>query len=166
MTKHLINGKPYNKKTAFGYDNEPDYPEFEDMPDLKLVKRLKYEKVVIARSKPLNSTKSYQDNMGNNYIDDYNPTGNMIFLADKEKYFRWKKWMKEIGQWDTIDEIYVFDTIHKNGDNMIKRATMKLHEFSYVITLKDAYKHCWWGGEVSGEQLFREYAIDPDNKHW
>ena len=49
---------------------------------------------------------------------------------------------------------------------MIKRATMKLHEFSYAITLKDEFKKCWWNGEVSGCKLWSEYALDPENKRW
>ena len=65
-----------------------------------------------------------------------------------------------------FDEIYIYDRYHKNGDDMIKRSTMMLHEFSYTITIKKEYEHCWWNGEVAGCKLFDEYAFDPKNKAW
>jgi hypothetical protein len=126
----------------------------------------KLEKIIIVTSKPLRSMKQTEDNMGNRYVDDCEVTGKLIFIGDKKKYERMVKWMKEIGQWDNMDEVYIYDRYHKNGDDMVKRATMKLHEFSYVITLKDEYKECWWGGEVSGCRLHPEFALDPRNERW
>ena len=89
----------------------------------------KFEKIIIVTSKGLTSNKQYQDNMGNSFTDDCDVRGKMIFLADKKKYEKFKKWMKSIDQWKNMDEVYIFDRFHKNGDDMIKRATMKLHEF-------------------------------------
>ena len=126
----------------------------------------KFEKIIIVTSKGLTSNKQYQDNMGNSFTDDCDVRGKMIFLADKKKYEKFKKWMKSIDQWKNMDEVYIFDRFHKNGDDMIKRATMKLHEYSWTITLKEEYKKCWFNGEVSGCQLWREHRIDPDNKQW
>lgn len=126
----------------------------------------KLEKIIIVTSRPLRSMKQSEDNMGNRYMDDCEVTGKLIFIGDKKKYERMKKWMKEIDQWKNMDEVYIYDRYHKNGEDMIKRATQKLHEFSYTITLKDEYKKCWWNGEVSGCRLEPEFALDPDNKRW
>ena len=65
-----------------------------------------------------------------------------------------------------IDEVYIMDRFHIDGEDMIESVEEKLHEFSYTIELKEKYKHCWWGGEVMGCRLFSEYALDPDNKRW
>ena len=126
----------------------------------------KLEKIIIVTSGPLKSAKRSYDNIGNSYMDTCNTTGKLIFLGDKKKYERMKKWMKEIDQWKNMDEVYIFDRFHKNGEDMVKRATQKLHEFSYVITLKEEYKECWWNGEVSGCRLYPEFALDPKNERW
>ena len=126
----------------------------------------KLEKIIIITSKPLRSTKQTEDNMGNRYVDDCDVTGKLIFLGDKKKYEKMVKWMKSIDQWKNMDEVYIFDRFHKNGEDMIERATMKLHEYSYIITLKEKYKECWFNGEVSGCMLWKEHALDPENKRW
>ena len=125
------------------------------------------EKIVVAVSGPLDIGKSRLDHVtGSTYSDLETVTGKMIFIANKDRFTRWETWMKENDQWNEIDEIYVFDRYHKSGDDMIQRCSMHLHEFSWSITLKDEFKECWWNGEVSGCQLFSEFALDPDNEAW
>lgn len=125
------------------------------------------EKIVVAVSGPLDIPKSRLDHVtGSTYSDLETVTGKMMFIANKDRFTRWKYWMKENEQWNEIDEIYVFDRYHKSGDDMIKRCSMHLHEFSWSITLKDEFKECWWNGEVSGCRLFPEFALDPDNEAW
>tara|TARA_R110000851_G_C13073102_1_gene565052 strand:+ start:437 stop:874 length:438 start_codon:yes stop_codon:yes gene_type:complete len=125
------------------------------------------EKIVIAVSGPLEIPKSFKDlSTGSTYSDSESVTGKMTFIANKDTFTRWETWMKENDQWDEIDEIYVFDRFHKSGDDMIKRCSMHLHEFSWSITLKDEFKECWFGGEVSGCKLWNEHALDPENKAW
>jgi hypothetical protein len=126
----------------------------------------KLEKIIIVTSKNLKSIKRYQDSMGRAYTDDCDVAGKLIFLADKKRYEKFNEWMKEVGQWENMDEVYIFDRYHKNGDDMIERASMKLHEYSWTITLKDKYKECWFGGEVSGCQLWKEHRLDPKNIRW
>ena len=125
------------------------------------------QKIVIAVSKPLEVPKTIHDHSTNSTFQDLDSvTGKMIFIANKERFIRWKTWMKENDQWNEIDEIYVFDRFHKSGEDMIERCSMMLHEFSHTITLKDKFKQCWFQGEVSGCQLFPEFALDPENKAW
>ena len=129
-------------------------------------KETKLEKIIIAVSKPLFQLKKTQDNMGNITVDDKEVAGQMIFIANKEKYERWKRWMDQQDQWENMDEVYIYDRIHISGEDMIERATMTLHEFSYTITLKEKFKKCWFNGEVGGCKLWQEYALDPYNKRW
>ena len=125
------------------------------------------EKIVIAVSKPLNvSVRKDDAATGSSYSDIESTTGKMIFLSDKDKYHQFEAWMKQNGQWDEVDEIYIFDRYHKNGEDMIERASMMMHEFSHLITLKEEFKKCWFNGEVSGCKLYSEYALDPENKAW
>ena len=100
------------------------------------------EKIVIAVSKPLNvSVKKDDAATGSSYSDIESTTGKMIFLSDKDKYHQFEAWMKQNGQWDEVDEIYIFDRYHKNGEDMIERASMMMHEFSHLITLKKNLKN-------------------------
>tara|TARA_R110002020_G_scaffold466850_1_gene689876 strand:+ start:759 stop:1211 length:453 start_codon:yes stop_codon:yes gene_type:complete len=125
------------------------------------------EKIVIAVSGPLEVPTMKDDPAtGSRYSDSETRVGKMIFLADKEKYDQWEIWMKENDQWDEVDEIYIYDRYHKNGEDMIQRASMMLHEFSHTITLKDKFKECWFDGQVSGCKLWDEHALDPKNKAW
>lgn len=125
------------------------------------------EKIVIAVSGPLNVGVTKIDAAtGHNFQDIDQKTGKMVFLANKQKYDQWEIWMKENDQWDEVDEIYIFDRYHKNGEDMIERCSMMLHEFSHTITLKEKFKKCWFNGEVKGCQLWKEYALDPENKAW
>ena len=113
------------------------------------------QKIVIAVSKPLEVPKTIHDHSTNSTFQDLDSvTGKMIFIANKERFIRWKTWMKEN------------DQFHKSGEDMIERCSMMLHEFSHTITLKDKFKQCWFQGEVSGCQLFPEFALDPENKAW
>ena len=127
---------------------------------------MKYEKIIIAVSKPIFKLKKKEDNMGHVFMDDDETVGKMIFIADKKKYQEWCLWMKENKQWEQMNEIYIYDRTHVSGEDMIERATMMLHKYSYVITLKDKFKKCWFNGEVDGCKLFPEHAIDPENKYW
>ena len=125
------------------------------------------EKIIIAVSKPLDVPKTMYDRATHStYQDSNNVTGKMIFIANKERFQKFEQWMKENGQWDEIDEIYIYDRFHKTGDDMIKRTSMQRHEFSWVITLKDKFKECWFHGEVSGCKLWTEHAYDPTHSAW
>ena len=125
------------------------------------------EKIVIAVSGPLDIPKTMYDSVTNStYQDSKNVTGKMIFLANKEKFQQWEKWMHENGQHSEIDEVYIYDRFHKSGVDMIERCSMHLHEFSWSITLKDKFKECWFNGEVQGCKLWNEHALDPENKAW
>tara|TARA_R100001443_G_scaffold100410_1_gene107814 strand:- start:304 stop:747 length:444 start_codon:yes stop_codon:yes gene_type:complete len=126
----------------------------------------KLEKIIIVTSRPFNRLKQKEDNMGNSFVDDHSVTGKMMFIGNKEKYNDFKEWMKEIGEWDNVDELYIYDRYHKSGHDMIEKTSMKLHKYCYSITLKDEYKECWFNGEVSGCKLWNEDALDPDNKRW
>ena len=133
----------------------------------KLKKDKNLEKIVILVSKPIQISVTKKDvGTGAYYQDLDTRTGKMIFVGDFAKYQRMIEFMKDNGQWNEIDELYIYDRYHKNGDDMIKRSTMMLHEFSYTITIKKEYEHCWWNGEVAGCKLFDEYAFDPKNKAW
>lgn len=129
-------------------------------------KETKLEKIIICVSKPMFRLKQTQDNMGHVCMDDSEVSGKMIFIANKEKYERWKRWMDQQDQWKNMDEVYIYDRFHISGEDMIERSTMMLHEYSYTITLKEKFKECWWNGEVSGCRLHPEFALDPDNKRW
>ena len=158
MTKHLINGKPYS------------YYEKEKKTELqKIVKGLDVtlEKIIVITSKALTGSVSrYDPATYSSYSDVTDRTGTMVFVADKKKYKRFNKWIKKMEQEHMIDEVYIMDRFHIDGEDMIESVEEKLHEFSYTIELKEKYKHCWWGGEVMGCRLFSEFALDPDNKRW
>lgn len=127
----------------------------------------KLEKIVIVTSKAMNTMKSYNDMAtGTSYMDDATTTGKLVFLADSQKLKEFEDWMVEVGQSDNINEIYIFDRYHKNGDDMIKRATQKRHKYSYAITLKPEYEKCWYNGEVTGCNLWHEYRLDPKNERF
>lgn len=141
------------------------------MENIKNLERVndnsKLEKIIIVTSKGLTGmSKKYDIGTQTSYQDDSEVSGKLVFLADKVKFNEWKCWMKEVGQWDNVDEVYIYDRYHKNGDDMIKRATQKLHKYSYAITLKPEYKECWFNGEVTGCKLWYEFGLDPHNIRW
>ena len=127
----------------------------------------KLEKIIIVTSKSLDITKSYNDmQTKTSYMDSATRTGKLIFLADNQKLKEFESWMKEVGQWNNVDEIYIYDRYHKTGHDMIKKAKMKRHKYSWKIDLKPEYEKCWFNGEVSGCKLWSEHALDPKNERF
>ena len=74
--------------------------------------------------------------------------------------------MKENEQWEMIDEIYIYDRYHVDGNDMVESVTERKHEFSCDINLKKEYEQCWFNKKVSGCKLWSEYALDPENKRF
>ncbi len=127
----------------------------------------KLQKIVIATSKPLNGTVSkYDYTTGTAYTDDKSKHGKLVFLADNQKLKEFESWMKSVEQWDNVDEIYIYDRYHVTGEDMVKKATMKRHKYSWIIDLKPEFKKCWFNGEVVGCKLWSEYALDPKNERF
>tara|TARA_R100000781_G_scaffold63337_1_gene40195 strand:- start:2009 stop:2470 length:462 start_codon:yes stop_codon:yes gene_type:complete len=151
-----------------GKQNSKLIKNMENLDKKEPIKLDKYlEKIIIAVSKPLIISESKLDSDMNKYYKDSNSVvGKMIFIANKEKYERWLEWMELNDQNKEIDEIYIYDRFHIDGNDMIERSSIMLHEFSYAITLKDKYKKCWFNQEINGCKLYREFAIDPFNEAW
>tara|TARA_Y100000004_G_scaffold126789_1_gene142733 strand:- start:6024 stop:6413 length:390 start_codon:yes stop_codon:yes gene_type:complete len=125
------------------------------------------EKIIIAVSKPFDAPKSVLDPATNCHYSDYETiTGKLMFIGDKKKYNRFKDFMKKNEQWDMIDEIYIYDRYHKNGNDMVESVIQRKHEFSCDINLKKEYEQCWFNKKVSGCKLWPEYALDPYNKRF
>jgi len=154
MTKHLINGKPYSY-----YDNKTQ--------QVKKRKGKPIEKIIVITSKPFEAAATKLDlATDSHYADAETTTGKLVFIGNKDKLDACLEWLKEVGQYDKIDELYIFDRYHKSGEDMIESYYEKMHEYNLEITIKDKFQECWWNGNPKGCQLFREYALDPDNERW
>ena len=158
MTKHLINGKPYS------------YYETKKKTELQnIVKGLdvKLEKIIVITSQPFEVAASKLDPATDSYYSDAETTtGKLVFIGHRDKLDACLEWLKEVGQYDKIDELYIFDRYHISGEDMIESYYEKMHEYNLEITIKDKFKECWWNGNPKGCQLFREYALDPNNERW
>mgnify|MGYP003140604330 CR=1 FL=1 len=125
------------------------------------------EKIIIASSVPLNTPKTAYDPMLRKYYSDYaTTTGYLAFIGNKEKLNRFKEFMKKRNAWEMIDELYIYDRYHKNGNDMVESVKELRHEFNCRIEIKKEYKHCWFNEEVYGCKLWPEYALDPNNKRF
>lgn len=154
MTKHLINGKPYSY-----YDNTSQ--------EVKQYKGEPLEKIIVITSQPFERNAIKLDSAtGENYSDYETATGKLVFIGNKDKLDACLEWLKEVGQYDKIDELYIFDRYHISGEDMIESYYEKMHEYNLEITIKEKFQECWWNGNPKGCQLFREYALDPDNERW
>jgi len=158
MTKHLINGKPYSH-----YETKKKT----ELQNIVKGMGVKLEKIIVITSKPFEVAASKLDPATDSYYSDTETTtGKLVFIGHKDKLDACLEWLKEVGQYDKIDELYIFDRYHISGEDMIESYYEKMHEYNLEITIKDKFKECWWNGNPKGCQLFKEYALDPNNERW
>lgn len=125
------------------------------------------EKIIIASSKPFDAPKAVLDSSTNSYYSDYETTtGYLAFIGNKKKLKDFEKFMKKRNLWEMIDELYIYDRYHINGNDMVESIKQIRHEFNCEIKIKEEYKHCWFNGNVYGCKLWEEYALDPYNKRF
>jgi len=157
MTKHLINGKPYTKLS----------PMKEIRRHVRQTDIEPLEKIIFLTSKPFERAKAVQDYATVSYFSDSETTsGQMSFIGHRKDYEKCMIWLKEMDMYDLLDEVYIFDRYHKNGDDMVEKVIPMNHDFMQKIVIKEKYKHCWMGGEVYGGHLEAKYALDPLNERF
>lgn len=158
MTRHLINGKPYAVHEAEKQKRKEELRQAGVKP---------LEKIILITSKPFDTPTRRQDSATGEYYTDTEATyGNMSFVGHRKDYEKCIIWLKEIDMYDRLDEVYIFDRYHKNGDDMVEKVIPMNHEFMQKIVIKEKYKHCWMGGTVYGGHLEPKYALDPLNERF